>query len=36
MTAAEWNDVIRMLMRMEAKLDLIIEELEIDDGETED
>jgi hypothetical protein len=36
LTREEWNDLMRMMMRMDAKLDLILEELEIDDGEEED
>jgi hypothetical protein len=33
LTREEWNDLVRMIMRLDAKIDLILEELEIGDGE---
>ncbi len=35
-TRDEVTDIIRMIMRIDWKLDLILEELEIDDGEEEE
>jgi hypothetical protein len=36
LTREERNDLVRMIIRMDAKLDLILDELEIGDGEEED